>query len=44
LLDIEVVACAVVLEATKAVDVSVQLDNLFTAGARMKAINILGDE
>jgi hypothetical protein len=44
LFEIEIFAAAIVLEAAKTMNVSVKLDHLLAAGARVKPINILGDE
>src|SRR5205807_10050476 len=42
--DIEVVARAIVLKTSKAMQISMQLDNSFAAGARVKPVHVLGDE
>jgi hypothetical protein len=44
LFDVEVVAGAVVLKTTKAVNVSVQLDHPFIFGPGVKSVDVLGDE
>src|SRR2546425_12776075 len=44
MLDVEVVACTIVFETTEAMQIAVELNNLFAAGAGTHAIDILSDE
>jgi len=44
LFDIEVVVRTIILETTEAVQISMQLDNSFAAGAGVKTVHILSDQ
>src|SRR5207302_10329549 len=43
-LDVEVAARASVFETTETMNISMQLDNSFAAGASVESVHVLGDE